>query len=104
MPLFNPMRLLRNRVVDEWTERLDEVPVERDDLEVIGETVFLGQRHVKRRFDVILPTAETTGDWEEMAFLAGQRVGLVTGIEPAAHIVEHMMDQAAQVLGALHGR
>lgn len=104
MPLFHPMRLLRNHVVDEWTERLDEVPVERDDLEVVGETIFLGQRHVKRRFDVILPTAETTGDWEEMAFLAGQGVGLVTGVEPAARIVERMMDQAAQVLSARAAR
>ena len=98
VPLFNPMRVLRNRVVDQWTDRLEEVPTEREDLEVVGETVFLGQRHVKRRFDVILPTAETTGDFEEMAFLAGQAVGLVTDVAPAARVVERMMDQAAEVL------
>jgi hypothetical protein len=61
------MRLLRNRVVDEWTDRLAEVPTVRDGLPVI----FLGQETEMRKFNVLLPTADTDGDWEEMPWLAG---------------------------------
>lgn len=101
MPDFNPMRLLRNRVVDAFTDRLDDVPMDRTDQPVIGETVFLGEKHVKRKFDVLLPTPDTTGDWEEMAWLAGQGVGLVTDIRPAAEIVEEMMTEASAILHKL---
>ena len=98
MPAFNPMRLIRNRVVNDYTDRLDEVPTERDDLEIIGETIFLGHPHTKRKFDVILPTPETSGDFEEMAWLAGQGVGLINDIRPAAEIVAEMMSGAAEII------
>lgn len=98
MPFFNPMRLHKSRVVKEWNHRLAEVPTERDELEVIGETIFLGGKHIKRKFDVILPTEDTTGDFEEMAWLMGQGVGLVQDIRPAGEIVAQMMAEAAQVL------
>ena len=98
MPFFNPMRLHKSRVVKEWNHRLAEVPTERDELEVIGETIFLGGKHIKRKFDVILPTEDTTGDFEAMAWLLGQGVGLVQDIRPAGEIVVQMMAEAAQVL------
>jgi NAD(P)H-dependent flavin oxidoreductase YrpB (nitropropane dioxygenase family) len=98
MPAFNPMRLLRNRVVDEYSERLAEVPMERSHLPVIGETVVHGQRHVKRKFDVMLPVPETTGDFEEMPWLAGQGVGLIHEILPAGTIVINMMSEAARII------
>lgn len=97
-PEFNPMRLLKTCVVEEWNHRLEEVPMERDDLEVIGETVFLDQPHTKRKFDVILPTPETAGDFEEMAWLSGQGVGLIKSIEPAETIVRSMMEGAAKIM------
>lgn len=98
MPDFNPMRLLRCAVVDDYTDRLQDVPKQRDDLPVVGKTMFLGQPHTKRKFDVLLPTPETTGDWEEMAWLSGQGVGLVKDIRPAADIVAEMMNGAAEIL------
>jgi len=49
---------------------------------------------------VILPTENTTGDFEEMAWLMGQGVGLVKDIRPAGEIVATMMAEAAQVLNA----
>ena len=91
-------------MVKEWNHRLSEVPTERDALEVIGETVFLGGKHIKRKFDVILPTEATTGDFEEMAWLMGQGVGLVKDIRPAGEIVAAMMVEAEQVLRAQAAR
>jgi NAD(P)H-dependent flavin oxidoreductase YrpB (nitropropane dioxygenase family) len=98
MPAFNPMRVIRNRVVDEYTERLAEVPMERSHLPIIGETVVHGQRHVKRKFDVMLPVPETTGDFEEMPWLAGEGVGLIHEILPASTIVSNMMSEAAKII------
>jgi len=100
-PHFNPMRLLRNRVVDEWTDRLAEVPMERDHLPEIGKTMFLGQETVMRKFNVILPTPETEGDWEEMPFLAGQGTGLIHDIRPAGELVASMMAEAEAILSRL---
>ena len=98
MPDFNPMRLHRNRVVGEFTDRLAEVPTDRSREPVIGRTTFLGAEHVKRRFDVLLPTPGTTGDFEEMPFLMGQGVGAIHDIEPAATVVARMMAEAGALL------
>jgi nitronate monooxygenase len=100
-PHFNPMRVLRNRVVDEWTDRLAEVPMVRDNLPVIGRTKFLGQEMEMRKFNVMLPTAETEGDWEEMPWLAGQGVGLIHDIRPAKEVVETMMADARAIMKRL---
>ena len=51
-----------------------------------------------RKFDRLLPIPETEGDWDEMPFLAGQGVGLIHDIAPAAEVVERMMAQAADLL------
>lgn len=104
MPFFNPMRLHKSRVVKEWNHRLAEVPTVRDDLEVIGETILPGGKHIKRKFDVIPPTADTTGDFEEMAWLMGQGVGLVRDIRPAGEIVATMMSEAARIIGKTAAR
>lgn len=100
MPAFNPMRLLRNRVVQEYTDRLEEVPMERSGEPIIGKTIFLGGEHIKRKFDVLLPVPETTGDFEEMPFLMGQGVGIISSVEPAAEVVASMMDDAERLLPA----
>ena len=64
----------------------------------IGRTIFLGQEHVKRKFDVLLPVPETTGDWEEMPFLMGQAVGMIESLQPAGDVVRTMMADAEAVL------
>jgi nitronate monooxygenase len=98
LPAFNPMRVLRNRVVDEWADRESEVPTEREALEEIGRTRFLGAEIVARKFESFVPVPETTGDWEEMPWLAGQGAGLVTAERPAGEIVETMMAGAVEAL------
>src|SRR5215813_2837967 len=53
-----------------------------------------------RRFSFLLPMRErTTGDLEEMALLAGQGVGLVRDVQPAATIITEMTAQATAMLG-----
>jgi len=103
-PAFNPMRVQRNRVVAEWTDRLLEVPTQRDGLAAVGTTVFLGEPTVMRKFNVLLPVPETDADWEEMPWLMGQGVGLISTIEPAGDIVRRMMTDAADVLTAFSNR
>ncbi len=103
-PAFNPMRVQRNRVVAEWTDRLPEVPTDRDGLAAVGTTVFLGEPTVMRRFNVLLPVPETDADWEEMPGLMGQGVGLISTIEPAGDIIRRMMTDAADVLTAFSNR
>ena len=100
-PHFNPMRVLRNRVVDECTDRLSEISTVRDNLPLIGRTRFLGQEMEMRKFNVILPTDETEGDWEEMPWLAGQGVSLIHDIRPAKDVVETMMAEARDILRRL---
>ena len=56
------MRVIRNRVVEEWNDRLSEVPTQRDDLPEIGHTQFLGQDMVMRKFNAILATDDTEAD------------------------------------------
>ncbi|MGW2229838.1 NAD(P)H-dependent flavin oxidoreductase [Streptomyces formicae] len=97
-PDFNPMRVQRDRVVDEWHERLDEVPADRDALDQVGTTVFQGERTVLRKFNVLPPTPATEADWEEMPWLMGQGVGLVHDVRPAGDIVRDMMAGAERVL------
>ncbi len=97
-PLFNPMRLMKNRVVSEWNHRLAEVPTDNSNSPVIGSTMMGGQEVILKKFAVLLPTPDTKADWEEVPFLAGQGVGLVNDILPAEQVVERMMNEAVTLL------
>lgn len=102
-PDFNPMRVLRNRVVREWldTPGGGTGAVEQ---RVIGETVLGGERMPVRRFSNLVPMRGlTTGDLEEMPLLAGQGVGLVTSLMPAAEVIATMTRDAVEALGRYGG-
>jgi enoyl-[acyl-carrier protein] reductase II len=92
------MRLLRNRVVNEWNKRIGEIPLEAGERPRIGSTVIGGAPVELHKFGRLLPTRETEGDWEEMPFVAGQGVGLIHDVRPAAEVVEAMMREAAAQL------
>jgi len=98
-PAFNPMRVLRNRIVRDWQDRVAEIPADTSGLPVIGHT-DLGGRHLPmHRFSNLVPMRElTTGDLEEMALLAGQGVGLVGSVAPAATVIAEMTRQAQEML------
>jgi NAD(P)H-dependent flavin oxidoreductase YrpB (nitropropane dioxygenase family) len=98
-PQFNPMRVLRNRVVREWQDRAAEVPTDTSNEPVIGQTELDGQRVAMHKFSFLLPLRDrTTGDLEEMAMLSGQGVGLVRAVQPAGAIIAEMTAQAVAML------
>jgi enoyl-[acyl-carrier protein] reductase II len=98
-PQFNPMRVLRNRVVREWQDRVADIPADTSGLPVIGHTDLGGQHLELHRFSNLVPMrGATTGDLEEMPLLAGQGVGLVRSVEPAAAVIDAITAQARAVL------
>ncbi|GIE83069.1 2-nitropropane dioxygenase [Actinoplanes philippinensis] len=91
-PDFNPMRVLRNRVVEEH-------PHGGGDRPVIGHTVLGGEEIELRRYTNLVPMRDvTTGDLEEMPLLSGQGVGLVGAVEPAGTVIADMTATAAALL------
>ena len=89
-PEFNPMRVLRNRVVD--APPTDERPV-------VGHTTLGDEVLELRRYTSMVPMRGlTTGDLDEMPLLSGQGVGLVDAVKPAASVIADMTAQAADCL------
>jgi nitronate monooxygenase len=93
-----PHRVLRTPFVEQWLSQEARGSEQRPDEPVIGETTFGGQRIPVQRFAGLPATAESTGDIESMAFLAGQGVGLVREIKPAAEIVRELVEGAQQII------
>ena len=54
-----------------------------------------------QRYDDTIPLEETTGDLEAMALYAGQSVGLIERILPAAEIIRQIIDDAQRVAAQL---
>jgi enoyl-[acyl-carrier protein] reductase II len=104
MPDFNPMRVLRNRVVDQWHERAAELPADAGAGPVIGHVSLPGLELDLHRFSSFVPIASTTGDFDEMPLLAGQGVGLVGSVASAADVISAMVSDAAAVIGAVGSR
>jgi enoyl-[acyl-carrier protein] reductase II len=91
-PDFNPMRVLRNRVVDEQPADVGERPV-------IGHTTLGGAETELRRFTNLVPMRGlTTGDLDEMPLLAGQGAGLVDAVKSAGSVIADITAQAAEML------
>ena len=70
---------------------------------LLGKTKIAGQAIPLHSFTGFPPTLDTTGELESMDFLAGQGVGLVNEIRPAADVVREMMDGARRILATLAG-
>ena len=100
-PAFNPMRIIRNDIVDEWQNRVDEIPKDRSNMKAIGHTVFAGLDKIAKPFDSLISVPETTGDFDQMPMLAGQGVSLVNSIEPAGQVISDIMHEAALAIGGL---
>ena len=100
-----PYRVLRNRVVDEWAGREGQVPNPPPPPAVIGSTLLfpltLKQNYSMPKFSAIVPTPETTGDFEEMGLPAGsESVKFIKRVQPAGEIVREMMEEARELIRA----
>jgi enoyl-[acyl-carrier protein] reductase II len=93
-----PMRVIRNRVVREWEGKDTKTPPQPNPPQTIGKTMLGGREYAMPKFAAILPTPETTGDFEEMCLAAGESAALVTTISSAKDIVKAITKEAEQIL------
>ena len=98
IPEFNPMRVLRNRVVAQFHDRVDQIPTDPGSGPVIGRVSLMGTEMDLHRFSNFVPIASTTGDFEEMPLLAGQGVGLVESLPTAAEVITAMVTDATNMI------
>jgi NAD(P)H-dependent flavin oxidoreductase YrpB (nitropropane dioxygenase family) len=101
---FNPMRVLRNAIVDEYFGREDEAADDPQAQPVIGSMPLGGMDMPLYRFSNMVPMSGATGDVDQMPLLAGQGVGLIHDLPSAGEVIETMMADAAQRLRDLGAR
>jgi enoyl-[acyl-carrier protein] reductase II len=99
-------RSIVNRVLAEWKGNEDKIPTPPPPPAVIGTarlqpwSVPGGVPYAMPKFSVIIPTRDSTGDFDEMCLLAGaESAPLVTSVKPAAQIVAEMAAEAAGIMG-----
>jgi NAD(P)H-dependent flavin oxidoreductase YrpB (nitropropane dioxygenase family) len=97
-PDFNPIRVLRNRVVEQWNDRADDVPTDNSKEVLVGSMDMFGVPTELRKFTNLVPMPDAQGDFEELPLLAGQGVGLIKSIEPISAVVRNMIEQAHEIL------
>jgi NAD(P)H-dependent flavin oxidoreductase YrpB (nitropropane dioxygenase family) len=95
------VRGLRNGIVEEHMGNDHPAPYAALDaltLPIVGTTSLFGHEIPLQRFNGLPPVAATTGDLDQMSLLAGETVGLITDVRPAAEIVHQIARQAEEVL------
>ena len=100
-------RSIVNRVLAEWRGQEDKIPTPAPPPAVVGTarlqpwSVPGGIPYAMPKFSVIIPTRDSTGDFDEMCLLAGaESAPLIKSVRPAAEIVAEMAAQAAALVGA----
>jgi nitronate monooxygenase len=93
-----PHRTLRTQFVRKWLDRERETQDSWSDEPVISRTVIGGAETPIQRFASMPPNIHTTGDIESMSLLAGQSVGLVAEILPAAEILRETVNGAERLI------
>ena len=93
-----PHRALRTAFVESWMGKEAPTQQSQSDQPVIGETQLAGQTIPVLRFTSFPPSREASGDIEAMSLFAGQSVGLVHEIKPAATIMHEMIAGAHQII------
>jgi NAD(P)H-dependent flavin oxidoreductase YrpB (nitropropane dioxygenase family) len=84
--------------VEQWLGQEDRGQESRPDEPVVGQTIIGGQAMPVLRFMGLPPNCEASGDIDSMDLLAGQGVGLVREIKPAAEIVRDLAEEARQIV------
>jgi len=96
-----PHRTLRTPFVEHWLPDEMRGSEQRPDEPRIGETKIGGQPVPLLRFMGFPPTPDASGDLESMDYLAGQGVGLVKEMKPAAEVVRELLEGARHILSTL---
>jgi nitronate monooxygenase len=96
-----PHRTLKTSFVSEWADREGETQVSRPDERVVGCTNIGGAEVPIQRFVSMPPNCHARGDIESMALLAGQSVGLIHEIRPAADVVRELVNGVDRLIGEL---
>ncbi len=96
-----PHRTLRTPFVERWLSEEMRGSEQRPDEPRIGETKIGGQPVPLLRFMGFPPTPDASGDLESMDYLAGQGVGLVKEMKPAAEVVREFLEGARHILSTL---
>ena len=96
-----PHRTLRTPFVREWVARESETRDSRSDEPIIGRTFVSGAEVPIQRFASVPPNIHATGDIESMSLLAGQSVGLIDEIRPAAEILRETINEAECLIRGL---
>jgi len=95
-----PHRVLRNSTVADWE---DAGRPDHGNRPGEGETVASSPSGTDiPRYSEDLPVDGTTGDVEAMAQYAGQSVGAVDDVRPAAQVVEDLASTADATIDELH--
>lgn len=98
-----PHRTLRTPFVERWLPEEARGSQERPDEPQIGETRIAGQTIPMLRFMGFPPNREAGGDVASMSLLAGQGVGLIDEVKPAAEIVREIAQQAEAIINSRCG-
>ncbi|KAL6858861.1 hypothetical protein ACP4OV_017863 [Aristida adscensionis] len=92
-----PHRVLETPFYTEWKKKLPDHETEENQ-PIIGHSVVHGVHQDIPRFSGTVPNATATGDIGSMVMYAGQGVGLITEIIPAAEVVKRLVTEAKHVI------
>jgi NAD(P)H-dependent flavin oxidoreductase YrpB (nitropropane dioxygenase family) len=98
-----PYRVLRTDLVKRVAGHEDQIPPPQPSDPPIGETVLfpftLRVPYTMPQFSAVVPTPDTSGDFDLMGFPAGEdSVRQLKSIKPAAAIISEMMSEARDIL------
>ncbi|MBV8279101.1 MAG: hypothetical protein JO170_28100 [Verrucomicrobia bacterium] len=92
---------MKTPFVREWVARESGTQDSRSDEPIIGRTFVSGADIPIQRFASMPPNIHATGDIESMSLLAGQSVGLIYEIRPAAEILSETINGAERLIREL---
>jgi NAD(P)H-dependent flavin oxidoreductase YrpB (nitropropane dioxygenase family) len=93
-----PHRGLRTALMSAWLDRDGSAEARSPDQPLVGTTRIAGQEIPLPRFTGFAPCADARGDIDAMSLLAGQGVGLVNDLRPAAELVRALVEGAAALI------
>lgn len=99
-PDFNPMRVLRNGVVNEFQDKVEQIPADNKAEPIIGTMNVFGQDEQLRRFQNLAPMTSAEGDFEELPLLCGEGVGGINDILSTAELMQRLTEQTKTALAA----